>query len=103
MELSREGSIVKKMIRMLGIGAVVLGTVLPVGAARADTAPYCGIRWGSLAKQSSAATAVPVTLTNVRAGRHACYDRLVLDGASWARVRTAGQAAGEPSGRGVRL
>jgi hypothetical protein len=103
MGISREGSTVKKMIGMLGIGAVVLGTVLPIGAARADTAPYCGIRWGSLAKQGSAATAVPVALTNVRAGRHACFDRLVLDGASWARVRYVGQVREDGSGRVVPL
>jgi len=103
MRLSREGSTVKKTSRMLGIGAVVLGTVLPIGAARADTAPYCGIRWGSLAKQGNAATAVPVALTNVRAGRHACFDRLVLDGASWARVRYVGQVREDGSGRVVPL
>jgi hypothetical protein len=45
----------------------------PAGAA----APYCGIRWGSLEKSSSAATLGAIT--NVRAGRHDCYDRLVLD------------------------
>src|SRR6201989_1862660 len=107
MRLSREGSTVKKMIRMLGIGGAVLGTVLPIGAARADTAPHCGIRWGSFAKAGSAAatraTAVPVALTNVRAGRHACFDRLVLDGASWARVRYVGQVREDGSGRVVPL
>ena len=61
--------------------AVVAGTV-PLTAAAASastpaTAPYCGIRWGSLAKTSSAMVAGPIT--NVRSGRHACYDRLVID------------------------
>src|SRR3954451_8876102 len=102
MELFREGSIMNKMIRMLGVGAVALGTVLPIGAARADTAPYCGIRWGSLAKQGSAATAGPVGLTNVRAGRHACYDRLVLDGGSWEGVRYGGEVREDPARRGAR-
>jgi hypothetical protein len=40
-------------------------------------APYCGIRWGSLEKSSSTATLDPIT--NIRAGRHRCYDRLVID------------------------
>jgi len=58
--------------------AVAAG-VLPVAAATtsAQAAPYCGITWGSLAKNS--ATMVPGPLTNVRAGRHACFDRLVID------------------------
>jgi hypothetical protein len=57
--------------------AVTLGTVAWVAPAAAATGPYCGIRWGSLAKQAGTASSAP--LTNVRAGRHACYDRLVLD------------------------
>ncbi|MGH9186673.1 MAG: AMIN-like domain-containing (lipo)protein [Acidimicrobiales bacterium] len=59
------------------VAAVTIGiAATPVGA-RAHAAPYCGIRWGSLVK------AVPDytigSFTNVRAGRHSCYDRLVLD------------------------
>lgn len=40
-------------------------------------APTCGITWGSLAKTSTPYTSN--TVTNVRAGRHACFDRLVID------------------------
>jgi hypothetical protein len=54
--------------------ATAVGAVAP--AAAADT-PYCGIRWGSLAKAHSSTAVAP--LVNVRAGRHTCYDRLVLD------------------------
>ncbi|SES33078.1 hypothetical protein SAMN05216199_2898 [Pedococcus cremeus] len=61
--------------------ALVVGTVpLTAAAATASTpaaTPYCGIRWGSLAKTSSTSVAGPIT--NVRSGRHACYDRLVID------------------------
>ena len=61
--------------------ALVAGTVpLTAAAASASTpaaTPYCGIHWGSLAKTSSAMVAGPIT--NVRSGRHACYDRLVID------------------------
>lgn len=46
-------------------------------APAASAAPYCGQRWGSLAKSSDGFSAGYVT--NVRAGRHTCYDRLVLD------------------------
>lgn len=66
----------------LGPAAVVLVTagvaLLTPGVAGAS---YCGIRWGSLEKTRTA-TASP--LTNVRAGRHACFDRLVLDFATTA-------------------
>jgi hypothetical protein len=43
----------------------------------ASAAPYCGIVWGSLVKKGGVETAP--NLTGVRAGRHDCYDRLVLD------------------------
>lgn len=40
--------------------------------------PFCGIWWGSLAKTQTL-NDDPGTLSNVRSGRHACFDRLVLD------------------------
>jgi len=57
--------------------ATALGVVLlaPAGPA---AAAYCGITWGSLAK-SGTHDASDDTLQNVRAGRHACFDRLVVD------------------------
>ena len=93
----------RKLTRILGVATVALATALPIGVARAETAPYCGIRWGSLAKQDSGRTVVSDALTNVRAGRHACYDRLVRDGASWARVRYVAQVREDGSGRLVPL
>ncbi|MBG0737845.1 hypothetical protein IV500_00095 [Paeniglutamicibacter antarcticus] len=54
--------------------AVGLGLLVP-GAASA--APYCGITWGSVAKSSVMTTTAPIA--GVRAGRHNCYDRLVID------------------------
>jgi len=71
---------------MITVVVVALVTAFPISAASADTSPYCGIEWGSLAKQVSAQNPSSDTLTNVRAGQHPCYDRLVLDGVSWARV-----------------
>ena len=64
---------IRSLVIALAAGAV------PVVAATtsAQAAPYCGITWGSLAKNSS--TMVPGPLTNVRAGRHTCFDRLVVD------------------------
>jgi hypothetical protein len=56
--------------------AAVLTFGAPAPAAMAHE-PYCGIRWGSLEKVE--ATMSAAELVNVRAGRHACFDRLVLD------------------------
>ena len=55
--------------------ATTARTATTSGAATA--APYCGITWGSLAKTSAPLTSGRVY--GVRAGRHACFDRLVLD------------------------
>lgn len=40
--------------------------------------PYCGIWWGSLAERN-AVSHTTGTVEDVRAGRHDCFDRLVLD------------------------
>lgn len=58
------------------IALVVAGLLTPVSA---SAAPYCGIYWGSLAKQGMLSGDGPDYLSNVRAGQHDCYDRLVLD------------------------
>ena len=55
------------------VGSLGLATT----ASAAAGSPYCGISWGSLEKASQGTDVA--TMTNVRAGRHACYDRLVLD------------------------
>ena len=69
-----------------GLAAAAIGAAVPTTIAAASTtastttssvSPYCGIRWGSLLKARNATTVAP--LVNVRAGRHACFDRLVLD------------------------
>lgn len=59
--------------------AALLGVALaPPASAKLDhQAPFCGIYWGSLEK--SELTTEASRLTNVRAGRHECFDRLVFD------------------------
>ncbi len=70
------------MNRMLtaaaAIGVAGAGVLAPA-AARAATG--CATHWGSTAKltQSPAGSGRPTVVTDVRAGRHACFDRLVLD------------------------
>src|SRR4051794_5395309 len=55
------------------VALAVLGLIAP---SVASAAPYCGITWGSLDKSSTGGSGF---LDDVRAGQHACYDRLVLD------------------------
>lgn len=65
--------------------APVAPVAAPVSAAAASSvtaavtaaAPYCGIRWGSVADTRAGYSSA--TIRNVRAGRHACFDRMVID------------------------
>lgn len=67
-----------KMVGAIASLAVALGVLaLPADAA---ARPYCGLRWGSLPKQVGRGPGFPPSpLVGVRAGRHACFDRLVFD------------------------
>jgi hypothetical protein len=65
----------RSVAAVLGIVLAAMFALVAAPASAAD--PYCGIRWGSLVKSSSPGSQAP--LVNVRSGRHACYDRLVLD------------------------
>lgn len=70
----------KVMVAAAFIVAAGAASVVPVAAtsATAAPAPYCGITWGSQLKTATTTTTLP-ELTNIRAGRHDCYDRLVFD------------------------
>lgn len=57
--------------------AVVGSSSAPQTAAVASTTTSCPRGWGSLPEANSRMTAAPIT--NVRTGRHACFDRLVVD------------------------
>jgi hypothetical protein len=62
---------------MVLTGALVLGGVAAVVAPVPAGATTCATSWGSLAK--SAARSGQPTLVGLRTGRHACFDRLVVD------------------------
>jgi hypothetical protein len=73
-----------RTLLVVGLAATILGVVVPTtiaaakpAATSATVSPYCGFYWGSLLKQHTATAVAP--MMNVRAGRHACFDRLVLD------------------------
>ena len=59
---------------VLTLASALAAVVLP---ATAQAAPYCGITWGSTAKAHDASDREMVN--GIRAGRHACFDRMVVD------------------------
>jgi hypothetical protein len=65
-------------MRKILVGLAALAMLLVMVPAASATEGYCGISWGSLPKD--AGTMLPESyLLDVRAGQHACYDRLVFD------------------------
>lgn len=64
---------------LAGFGAPGLDAASASGAPAtvSRTAPYCGIYWGSLPKSGGHDTISAIT--GIRTGRHACFDRLVID------------------------
>jgi hypothetical protein len=74
--------------RLLVLALTWALSALVLTAPAQAAAPYCGITWGSLAKQAgnSAPGSEGDDLAAVRAGRHSCYDRLVLDITGTTRV-----------------
>ena len=68
-------------MRMKTAAAVTAATVAlataATGATSAQAAGGCATRWGSLAESGRGSSAGSVT--GVRTGRHACFDRLVVD------------------------
>lgn len=60
----------------LAAALALAGAPAALGASPTTTAT-CSVTWGSLAKTSAPMAAGRVT--GVRAGRHACFDRLVVD------------------------
>ena len=94
-----------RLLVLLAATFTAIALAVPAQAA----APYCGITWGSLAKQGPTGTAPAAgqTLASIRAGRHDCYDRLVFDiygsaPRSW-RVEYVGAVTDDPTGNAVPL
>jgi hypothetical protein len=115
----QEGFEMRNSLRIMAV-AIAAAATLPLAGVTAQAAttavapraalaraPFCGITWGSGAKSVAAGSGTSITA--VRAGRHACFDRFVIDGASFARVAyvttvfTEGQGAPVPLRGGARL
>jgi len=73
---AKEAAMTRTLFRLfiLLVTAVVAAVVVP---ATAQAAPYCGITWGSTPETARAGDREMVH--DVRSGRHACFDRLVID------------------------
>ena len=63
--------------RLVLILAVSVASAVAVGPVRSATANACQTQWGSLVKSQGPYTEKQIT--NVRSGRHQCFDRLVID------------------------
>jgi hypothetical protein len=66
----------RRLVSVLAALSMLVGLTVAVAPA-ASAHPYCGQVWGSSAKTTRGMSGAD--LTNIRAGRHACFDRLVLD------------------------
>src|SRR4051812_50026557 len=97
---------VRTPFRLLVLALASALAALVLAAPAQAAAPYCGITWGSVAKYAgnSAPAALGTELSAVRAGRHDCYDRLVLDLTGTTRVRSwrgGGRRPGAPGRAGA--
>jgi hypothetical protein len=74
MNRPRSRHLSRLLLVLAAVAVSTLGLLTPATAA----APYCGLTWGSLPKAHDT-HADTDQIYDVRAGRHACYDRLVID------------------------
>ena len=63
------------LVAALVLAVTILGGAGTVAAHAAP--PYCGITWGSLAKDQDVMSSAP--LSDIRSGQHPCFDRVVFD------------------------
>jgi hypothetical protein len=99
----------RKLIRPLVLAFTIAGMpAAALASAPASTAATCATTtatWGSLPKSAIRPAASPIT--NIRAGRQACFDRMVVDlrglGTAGSTVRYVSQVRSDGSGEVVPL
>jgi hypothetical protein len=69
----------KSVAAALTIAVTVLSTLLVATTANAAASPACQVGWGSQPKTTMVQSSQAGAVTDVRAGRHECYERLVID------------------------
>ncbi len=99
---------IRRLVRPLALAlALSIAPVAAVSSAPAASATVCEAPWGSLVKKK--ATYSGKQVTDVRSGRHACFDRLVIDlnskgkGSPGYRVEYVGKVTHDGSGAVVPL
>ena len=65
--------------RFLTLAVSTLAALGVAAPASASAAPYCGITWGSQPEVAGRADPGDDLVQDVRAGRHECFDRIVVD------------------------
>ncbi len=83
----------RRLLVLLALTMAMAALAVPVNAAPAGTQASCSTTWGSTAKNSQVLKYTSAPITNLRAGRHECFDRLVIDLGPRATNRS-GQATG---------
>ena len=83
----------RRLLVLLALTMAMAALAVPVNAAPAGTQASCSTTWGSTAKNSQVLKYTSAPITNLRAGRHECFDRLVIDLRPRATNRS-GQATG---------
>ncbi|MEA2932861.1 MAG: hypothetical protein QOI56_1646, partial [Actinomycetota bacterium] len=103
-------SVLRRSTVLVAALTVALATLVLTAAPAGAAGPYCGLTWGSAARQAGDHDTAP--LGRVRTGRHDCFDRVVfeLDGpvagyrAQYvSQVHTQGEGAVLPLAGGARL
>src|SRR3954451_17395558 len=80
MRKERWPAVAAAVLMTVGSLGLAAPTASALGSAAAGTAvTTCPTGWGSLPKRGTDASAAPHSLTDIRTGRHDCYDRLVFD------------------------
>jgi len=107
---TRTTRLIRPLVLALALAGAPAVALASATSATATTCSTTAARWGSLTKSLVRMTSAP--LTSVRAGRHACFDRMVVDlrgrGAGYtvryvSQVLNQGQGAVIPLRGGARL
>jgi hypothetical protein len=89
----RQEDAMRRLVKTTLLGLVVAVTLATVPA-QAGTQPYCGLSWGSLPERHRVNTYTTASVENLRAGRHECFDRIVVDLGADPQGRPASNAIG---------
>lgn len=100
----------RRMVRPLALALAASVSIVPLAAvtsAPTASSTVCEAQWGSLAKARTPYTSKQIT--NIRSGRHLCFDRLVIDinsrgtGTPGYQVKYVTQVSKDGSGANVPL